>query len=52
MDRTNTDQKTARDGKLTTEQEALKLQEFVKKLGGVERAKLALDELARLKKSA
>ena len=52
MDRANTGQKTAKDGKLRTEQEVLKLQEFVKKLGGVERAKRALDELSRLKKSA
>ena len=52
MDQAKTAQKTTKDGKLTTEQEVLKLEEFVKKLGGVERAKLALDELSRLKKSA
>ena len=52
MDRANTDQTTGKDGKMATEQEVLKLQEFVKKLRGVERAKRALDELDRLKKSA
>ena len=44
-------EKTAKDVKVA-EQEVLKIQEFVKKLGGIERAKLAVDELARLKKTA
>ena len=34
------------------EQEVLKIQDFVKKLGGIERAKLAVEELSRLKKTA
>jgi hypothetical protein len=44
-------QKPVKDGKVA-EQEVLKIQEFVQKLGGIERAKLAVEELARLKKSA
>lgn len=52
MDQTKTDRKTGKDGKVTTEHEVLKLEEFVNKLGGVERARRALDELSRLKKSA
>ncbi len=37
---------------LVEEQEILKIQEFVKTLGSVERAKQAIDELARLRKTA
>lgn len=44
-------QKPVKDGNVA-EQNVLKLQEFVQKLGGIERAKLAVEELARLKKSA
>jgi hypothetical protein len=44
-------QKTVKDVKVA-EQEVLKIQEFVQKLGGIERAKLAVEELARLKKTA
>ena len=44
-------QKPVKDGKVT-DQNILKIQEFVQKLGGIERAKLAVEELARLKKSA
>lgn len=52
MDRGKTEQTTARDEELTTDQNVLRLQKFVEKLGGVEQAKRTLDELARLKKSA
>ncbi len=45
-------QKPVKEVKVPTEQEVLKIQEFVQKLGGVERAKLAVEELARLQKSA
>ena len=45
-------QKTIGNANAPTKQETLKIQEFVKKLGGVERAKLAVEELARLRKSA
>ena len=44
-------QKTVKNEKLA-EQDVLKIQEFVQKLGGIERAKLAVEELSRLKKSA
>ena len=44
-------QTTVKDVKVA-EQDVLKIQDFVKKLGGIERAKLAVEELARLKKSA
>jgi hypothetical protein len=44
-------QKPVKDGKIA-QQDVLKIQEFVQKLGGIERAKLAVEELARLKKSA
>ncbi len=44
-------QKTAKNVKVA-EQDVLKIQDFVKKLGGVERAKQAVEELARLQKSA
>jgi hypothetical protein len=45
-------QKSVQATKVSNEQETLKIQEFVNKLGGVERAKLAVEELARLQKSA
>lgn len=45
-------QKAVKDAEAPAEQDVLKIQEFVKKLGGVERAKLAVEELARLQKSA
>ena len=48
---TQDNQKTAKDVKVA-EQDVLKIQDFVKKLGGIERAKLAVEELARLKKTA
>jgi hypothetical protein len=52
MDPKKPAQQSVRDEKVVTEQDVLKVQEFVKKLGGVDKAKLALDELARLRKSA
>lgn len=45
-------QTTVTGEKVVTEQDVLKIQAFVKKVGGVDKAKLALDELARLRKSA
>lgn len=45
-------QQSVQDTKVATEQETLKIQEFVNKLGGVERAKRAVEELARLQKAA
>lgn len=45
-------QNTLKKEKAVAEGEILKIQEFIKKLGGIEQAKLALEELARLKKSA
>lgn len=44
-------QKPVKDGKVA-EQQVLKIQEFVKKLGGIERAKLAVEELSRQNKAA
>ena len=52
MERGKSEQSIVKDEKVMEEKEVLKLEEFVKKLGGVERAKLALDELARLRKTA
>ena len=45
-------QNSIKDEKVIAEQDVLKIQDFVQKMGGVEQAKLALDELARLRKSA
>ena len=45
-------QKAVKDAKVVAEPDVLKIQDFVKKLGGVERAKLAVEELARLQKTA
>jgi hypothetical protein len=44
-------QKTDKNEKVA-QQDVLKIQEFIQKVGGIERAKLAVEELARLKKSA
>ncbi len=52
MQRGNEKQNATKHEKVIAEQDVLKIQDFVKKMGGVERAKLALDELVRLRKSA
>ncbi len=52
MEQGKSKQNAIRGKKGIAEQEVLKIQDFVQKMGGVERAKLALDELARLRKSA
>ena len=44
-------EKPVKDAKVA-EQDVLKIQEFVQKLGGIERAKLAVEELAKLRKTA
>ena len=45
MEHGNKKQNAIKDEKMIAEQEVLKIQDFVNKMGGVERAKLALDEL-------
>ena len=45
-------QNTIKDEKVIGEKDILKIQDFVKKMGSLEKAKLAVEELARLKKSA
>ena len=48
MERRKTEQNTNKDENVAAGgQEVLKIQDFVKKLGGIERAKRTLDELAR-----
>jgi len=45
-------QDTTKEEKVIGDKEVLKIQGFVKKMGSLEKAKLAVEELARLKKSA
>ena len=41
---------TIKEEKVIGEKEILKIQDFVKKMGSLERAKIAVEELARLEK--